>query len=304
MAQRPTLAKDVPATWRRLRSKQTVSPHGLFMNKAAVAFLRYPGGKQRVLDWLLQYLPPRDDIQGRFVEPFVGGGAIFFALNPRVSLLTDINPELIDLYRGIRRYPDKVWDCFRSFPSSKKAYYRIRGMVREELDLAENAARTLYLNRTCFKGMWRHNSSGQFNVGYGGQDRRWTLGRECLRTIARRLRRATLRCCHFEDSVAECTGEDFLFVDPPYQPGKLDLTHDHFARFRFSYADHERLAKALRQVTKRSVRWAMTTTSHPDVLALFPGHNVVSLPRGPRTKLGRPAGESGEVLVRNYEGVP
>jgi len=295
-----TLAKDVPAVAGRL--PQSTSPLGSSINSAAVAFLRYPGGKQRILDWLLQYIPGRDTIQGRFIEPFVGSGAIFFALNPRASLLTDINPELIDLYRGIRRYSDKVWEYFRTFPSSKKGYYKIRRMAHEELDLANKAARTLYLNRTCFKGMWRHNSSGQFNVGYGGQDRRWTLGQECLSTVARRLRRAKLRCCDFEDSIEECSRNDFLFVDPPYQPGKLDLTHDHFARFRFGAADHDRLARALRRATKRSVRWAMTTTSHPHVLALFAGHQVVTLPRGPRTKLGRPAAESGEILVRNFWG--
>ncbi len=269
-----------------------------------VSFLRYPGGKQRVLDWLVRFLPRKEAIDGRFVEPFVGGGAIFFALNPRGALLTDLNPELIDLYRGIRRHPDRVWQHFRRFPSSKKGYYSVRGMEHQDLALARKAARMLYLNRTCFKGMWRHNSRGQFNVGYGGQDRRWILGRECLQDVARRLRTALLRCCDFEESVDESTGKDFLFVDPPYQPGELNLTHDHFSWSHFGHADHVRLAKALRRATKRSVRWAMTTTSHPAVLALFPECHVIPLPRGPRTRLGRPAGQSGEVLIRNFEDVP
>jgi DNA adenine methylase len=276
------------------------SAHSL-LDEAAVRFLRYPGGKQRILDFLLRHLPTREAIQGRFVEPFVGGGAIFFALDPRAALLTDANAELIDLYRGLRRYPGEVWDHFRGFPSSKRGYYDVRGLDPDDLDLAGKAARTLYLNRTCFKGMWRHNSRGQFNVGYGGQDRRWALGEECLQVIARRLRRAVLRCCDFEESIEECTRKDFLFLDPPYQPGERDLTHDHFAWSRFRYADHERLARALHRAAKRSVCWAMTTTSHPDVLGLFPGHRVTPLPRGPRTKRGRPVGESGEVLIHNYE---
>jgi DNA adenine methylase len=277
---------------------------GALLNDAAVRFLRYPGGKQRILDCLLKYLPARETIKGRFVEPFVGGGAIFFALDPREALLADANAELIDLYRGLRRYPDQVWEHFSAFPSSKKGYYTVRALDADGLDLDLGAARTLYLNRTCFKGMWRHNSRGQFNVGYGGQDRRWALGKECLKTIARRLRRATLRCCDFEESIQECRKEDFLFLDPPYQPGERELVHDHFAWSRFRYADHERLAKALRWATNKSVRWAMTTTSHPDVLGLFRRQNVIPLPRGPRTRLGRPVGESGEVLIRNYEDVP
>ncbi len=279
----------------------SASANGL-LNGVSVRFLRYPGGKQRILDFLSHRLPTRDTIRGNFVEPFVGGGAIFFALHPRVALLTDANAELIDLYRGLRRYPGEVWDHFRRFPSSKNGYYGVRARDPAALDLARKAARTLYLNRTCFKGMWRHNSQGQFNVGYGGQGRRWVVGEESLRVIARRLRRAVLRCCDFEESIEECTEEDFIFIDPPYQPGERELTHDHFAWSRFRYADHERLARALHRITQRSVRWAMTTTSHPDVLGLFRGYNVIPLPRGPRTKSGRPGGgESGEVLIRNYE---
>jgi DNA adenine methylase len=274
------------------------------LNGAPVPFLRYPGGKQRILDFLLKHLPERSTVKGRFVEPFVGGGAIFFALKPREALLADANAELIDLYRGLRRYPREVWDYFREFPSSKKAYYSVRAVDPNELDLARKAARTLYLNRTCFKGMWRHNSRGQFNVGYGGQDRRWAVGEGCLRTISRQLRGAKLWCCDFEESIGACTKEDFLFVDPPYQPGKRDLTHDHFSWSRFRFSDHERLAKALRRATKRCIPWAITTTSHPDMLDLFSGYNVIPLPRGPRTRLGRPAEQSGEVLIRNYEEAP
>ncbi len=120
----------------------------------------------------------------------MGGGAIFFAMNPKKALLADANPELIDLYRGIRLYPETVWEKYRDFPSSKRGYYKVRAWEHDDLELADRAARTLYLNRTCFKGMWRHNSSGQFNVGYGGQDRWWTIGEECLKAIANRLRRA------------------------------------------------------------------------------------------------------------------
>lgn len=142
------------------------------MKQEKFNFLRYPGGKQRILNHLIPHLPLPESIKGRFVEPFVGGGAVFFALNPKRALLADINSELIDLYRGLRRYPVKVWEIFQAFPPTKKAYYEIRDSDVDGLDLASRAARTLYLNRTCFKGMWRHNSNGQFNVGYGGQDRR------------------------------------------------------------------------------------------------------------------------------------
>ena len=89
------------------------------MKEQSVNFLRYPGGKQRLLRYLIQYLPSQLSIQGRFVEPFIGGGAVFFALHPRKAILSDINEELIELYRGISRYPDDVWNIFQAFPDTK-----------------------------------------------------------------------------------------------------------------------------------------------------------------------------------------
>jgi DNA adenine methylase len=274
------------------------------MDDSPVHFLRYPGGKQRILDFLLRYLPNRSAITGRFVEPFVGGGAIFFALNPRTALLADANRELIDLYRGIRLYPTKVWETYRRFPSSKSGYYDVRGLKPEDLSLKRKAARLLYLNRTCFKGMWRHNARGQFNVGYGGQDRRWAVGKNCLNTISRRLKRARLWCCDFEQTINQCKPGDYLFLDPPYRPGEKGMPVHHYELSCFDYADHERLAKALRRITKRGIQWAMTTTSHPEILSFFPKLNVIALPQGTGGKPGLLAKNTGEVLIRNHEDAP
>ena len=129
------------------------------MNRGTL--LRYPGGKGRMLNFLVARLGRNALVAERLVEPFVGGGSFFFSVRPKRALLADINRELIDLYRGIRREPGKVWRLFNSFPSTRKAYYRIRALHHAELDLPERAARTLYLNRTCFKGMWRHNAAGE-----------------------------------------------------------------------------------------------------------------------------------------------
>jgi DNA adenine methylase len=270
-------------------------------NGTPVRFLRYPGGKQRLVHRLVRHLPHKATIKGRLVEPFVGSAAIFFAIDPRKALLADLNAELIDLFRGIRRHPADVWSRFSEFPSSKEGYYEVRALDHGSLDLAGKAARTLYLSRTCFKGMWRHNSSGRFNVGYGGQDRRWAISYESLAEVSRRLNRATLRCCDFAKVVAECTEDDYLFLDPPYKPGARDIFNDHYAWSRFRYADQVRLAESLKQATARGVRWAMTTSYHPDVLRLFPGTRILALTKGRKAKSSRTNSPSGEVLLFNYE---
>jgi DNA adenine methylase len=137
-------------------------------------FLRYPGSKRRMVAFLLEHLPEAASVKGKFVEPFVGGGAVYFALAPKKAVLGDINEELIDLYRGIALSPERVWRLYRSFPKTKVGYRKVRGLNPTTLTLLQRSARSLFLNRTCFKGMWRHNLKGQFNIGYGGQDRRWS----------------------------------------------------------------------------------------------------------------------------------
>src|SRR5712671_2620394 len=136
------------------------------MEDRLTTFLRYPGSKRRMLDFLSPRLPTRNEIAGRFIEPFVGGGAVFFSVRPKKAVLGDLNPELMDIYKGIRANPDRVWRIYRGFPTTKRNYWKVRDGNLSDLSLTHRAARSLYLNRTCFKGMWRHNLRGKFNVGY------------------------------------------------------------------------------------------------------------------------------------------
>lgn len=265
-----------------------------------IRFIRYPGGKQRFLDYILPYLPSRDLIKGNYVEPFVGGGGVFFAVKPKCALLADINKELIDLYRGIRLYPLKIWEIYAGFPSTKKAYYEIRAASVNKKDLAFRAARILYLNRTCFKGMWRHNSNGDFNIGYGGQDRRWVLSKKNLIEVHKRLKHASLKCSDFEGVINACTEKDFIFVDPPYRPGEREMINAHYVYNLFSYEEHQRLATTMKRASNRGVQWAMTTSSHPDILSLFREYQIKSLARGTGKSPGILTSNSNEVLIYNY----
>jgi DNA adenine methylase len=273
------------------------------MIQEKVLLLRYPGGKGRMLDFLIPQIASSIHTAKRFVEPFAGGGAVFFALTPQRALLSDINSELIDLYNGIRRYPIEVWNLFREFPSTKDAYYKIRDWKHDELDLPTRAARTLYLNRTCFKGMWRHNGNGKFNVGYGGQDRRWVISKETLICISKKLWLVSLKCSDFKEVIDSCEENDFIFIDPPYRPGEREMIHHHYKYGKFNFDDHKRLAATLKSASARGSRWAMTTSAHPDIVDLFRTYHIVSIPRGTGRKIGALTKNSGEVFIRNYGGV-
>jgi DNA adenine methylase len=270
------------------------------MADAVEGFLRYPGGKRKMLMFLKQHLPTAKQIEGRYFEPFLGGGAVFFHLQPEQAVLTDANPDLIYMYKGIRYAPRKVWELYSEFGHTKQDYQYVRDTL-EATSLAQRAARMLYLNRTCFKGMWRHNRDGDFNVGYGGQGRRWVITQELLLAIHKLLKSKVIEQNDFEDIIDETAESDFLFLDPPYRPNEREYKNNHYVWQKFCFSDHERLALALNRAKARGVKWAMTTSSHPDIVGLFHDNYVLPIPKGTGRRPGIFEANAGEVLISTYK---
>jgi DNA adenine methylase len=252
--------------------------------------VRYPGGKRGLLRFLSGFLPQGAEIAGRYIEPFVGGAAVFLFINPADAILADANQELIDLYRGLQQDPDGVWKAYEAFGPTKDDYFKVRSQKPNDLDPTPRAARLLYLNRTCFKGNWRHNANGEFNVGYGGQSRRWVITPQLLLDVGRALRSATLRCADFEATISAAVAGDFLFADPPYRRGERELRNAHYGNSQFRLEDHQRLAASLRSAADRGVTWCLTTSSHDDIVSLFNGFHVMPVPS---------KSNSGEVLIHS-----
>ncbi len=234
------------------------------------------------------------------MEPFAGSASVFLRLNPPNALLNDINPELISFYKGIRNYPNKVWHYYESFDNTKEAYYEIRNNKPQNNNLAFRSARFLFLNRTSFKGMFRYNLKGEFNVGYGGQDRRWIINQETLVNVANIFKKTILSCTDFEKIIDCCFEGDFIFLDPPYRPGCREIMHSHYWFGKFTFDDHIRLAKALKSATKRGANWALTTSCHQDILKLYENNSIHKLDKGTGNKPGAITGESKEVIIFNY----
>ncbi len=263
-------------------------------------FLRYPGGKTKQLDFLKDYLPEKNAIIGNYYEPFVGGGSVFLSIKPKQAILSDLNSELIELYKGIRNYPDKVWHIFCSFEEGQKAYYEIRDSNYFDKPMAYRAARTLYLNRTCFKGMWRHSPSGNFNVGYGGEERRWSITYENIKELSKVLKAAKLLVSDFETILNKIEDSDFIFLDPPYKPGQKELKESHYTYSRFTFEDQVRLSNILKDISsKKNVKWIMTNSSHLDICNLYSNFDIVKIPKGTSERIGISTNNSQEVLILN-----
>jgi len=261
--------------------------------------LRYPGGKGRLLRSLQPFLPLREEIKGRYVDPFVGGASIFFYLRPQRALLSDINPDLIDLYVTVRDYPSETWDRYCQMPDGREGYYYIRSLDPSALDPQSRAARLLYLNRTCFKGMWRHNKRGQFNIGYGGESRRWVVNGLELLEVSRLLDSADIECADFEEIINKTNSFDFLFLDPPYRPGDKEMRNAHYVGQEFTSSDQSRLAIALERASGRGVPWVMTNSAHPEILGLFQGNSAATMFIGTGSLPGLLSKSGGEVVIFN-----
>jgi len=229
-------------------------------------FLKWPGGKR----WLAAKGLPRPTAFNRYIEPFLGGAAVFFALLPPRAVLSDINPELIDLYRTIRDDPSRLVRMLQVHHAvhNKEHYYSVRAW-RPECGV-ERAARTLYLNRTCWNGLYRVNKAGEFNVPIGTKSS-VIFDNDDFDAIAAALGNAELRCCDFESVIDDAASGDFVFVDPPYTV-KHNLNG--FLKYNermFSWSDQLRLRDSLGRAIARGAAVVVTNADHESVRELYDG---------------------------------
>lgn len=228
-------------------------------------FLKWAGGKRWLAASHRGLLPIQFD---RYFEPFLGGGAVFFALMPRRAVLSDVNERLVDCYKHIKRDPDGFSALMRKHQRahSQRYYYEMRQKrFRSPL---KKAAQFLYLNRTCWNGLYRVNLDGIFNVPIGTKTSVVFEG-ECFRGYAKAMKGAEFLSCDFEDSISRTRKGDFLFVDPPYT---VRHNFNGFAKYNeeiFRWTDQIRLRKALDGAASRGVKILLSNAHHDSILELF-----------------------------------
>lgn len=232
---------------------------------STMPFLKWAGGKR----WLVQSeFVRRLPRFKRYIEPFLGGGAMLFWLRPSSGVVSDINPELIHLYRMMRNHPNKLFQAMsaHSLLHSKNYYYAMRGSIPE--DDVGKAARTLYLNRTCWNGLYRVNQRGMFNVPMGTKDTVLFEG-EDFSAVAAVLESLSIRCEDFERVIDDAEEGDLIFVDPPYT---VAHNMNGFVRYNermFRWEDQIRLRNALVSASQRGAMILMTNADHPSVRSLY-----------------------------------
>lgn len=243
---------------------------------AARPILKWAGGKTQLLDELRSRTPKQF---GRYIEPFFGGGAFFFDLEPAQAVVADSNPELINLYREIAANPDAVIAWLGETQNSESEFYRVRALDWTKLVPAEAAARTIYLNRTCFNGLYRVNKSGQFNVPFGRYAKPKILDADAIRAASRALSKAEIVLGDYSDVLKQHAREgDFIFLDPPYVPISANADFKRYTKEQFSTEDQFALADEVDRLVSLGCHVVLTNSDHPIVHQMYSSHEISVVP--------------------------
>ena len=238
--------------------------------------LKWAGGKSQLLPELLPRVPKH---YNRYVEPFIGGAALFFAVQPEHAIISDSNPELVNLYRSVAKNVEAVIAALKRYVNTQEEFYRVRAQDWRNLPATEAAARMIYLNRTCFNGLYRVNRKGEFNVPYGRYVNPRICDEDNLKNAAIVLNRATILCEDYLDVLNNRveTG-DFVFLDPPYLPVGEWGDFKRYTKEQFYEEDHRRLSEAVRLLHERNAWTVLTNSNHPLVHELYAGFPMVIQP--------------------------
>ena len=233
----------------------------------AKPILKWAGGKTQMLGDLLPKVPSS---YGRYIEPFLGGGAMFFALQPEQAVIADSNPELINLYRQVANHVDDVVCQLKKYENTQEMFYAVRGQDWTMLPEAEAAARTIFLNKTCFNGLYRVNKKGRFNVPFGKYKNPKICDEEGLKAASAALKKAEIVCGDYL-LVLEHYAQpgDFVFLDPPYLPISEYSDFKRYTKEQFYEEDHVELAKMVKTLHERGCHVILTNSNHPLVHELY-----------------------------------
>ena len=284
-----------------------------FTQTKSKPFLKWVGGKSQLLNQFEPYFAAafnEGDIK-RYIEPFVGGGAVFFHLCnydrlPEQSFLFDINDELINTFQIVRDHVNDLIEllAIHEKKHDREYFYKIRGLDREpNLILAniERAARTIYLNRTCYNGLYRVNSKGQFNVPMGSYKNPKILHEETLLSACTVLQNSVIETRDFQYSLDVAKRDDFIYFDPPYDPLSKTASFTSYTANNFRDEDQRRLAEVFTILSDRGCLCMLSNSYTPFILDLYKKFRIEKV-RASRAVNSDPNGRGAidEVLVLNY----
>lgn len=280
----------------------------IMINKAR-PFVKWAGGKYKIYDSISKFFPEKIET---YCEPFCGGSGIFFHLineetfGIKKVILNDINFELINVYISIFLNVDKLINELKKHENTEEYFYKMRDLNPEILEFETRASRMIYLNKTCFNGLYRVNQKGKFNVPFGKYNNPAICDEENLKMVSKTLRtkNVTLLNKNFIDlDYSQFTDRDFIYFDPPFQPENEYLpSFTSYTKEGFFEKDQKSLKNLIKNLTKRNVKCALSNSCCPFILDLYKDFNINIIQASRSINcIGTKRGKINEVLITNYK---
>ena len=258
--------------------------------------LKWAGGKQIIARMLVEFLPKT---YRRYFDPFVGGASVALESRATSGLLNDQNEWLIDAYRAIRNDCRQVARALDTMKNTEEEFYRIRAINPKSVDESTRAAMLIYLNKTCFRGLFRVNRHNQFNVPYGKYDRRY-YDPANLAAFAEFIGGFELRVGDFEVALAEAEPEDVVYLDPPYHRIGGYSDFNRYTSGKFKEIDHLRLRNVCVDLDKRGIRWVQSNSSTEYIRGLYRDFHVSEIANRREINLDSQSRNITELVIKNF----
>ncbi|EOU1737756.1 DNA adenine methylase [Clostridium perfringens] len=272
----------------------------------AAPVLKWVGGKRQLMSEIEKVLPKT---YTTYYEPFIGGGAVLFELQPKKAVINDVNGELINLYNVIKDDVELLIEDLKKHENTPEYFYSIRELDRkkdkyENLSNIEKASRIVYLNKTCFNGLFRVNKAGEFNSPFGKYKNPNIVDEVTLRAVSKYFNKADIKILNgdFEASLKGIRKGAFVYLDPPYDPVSNSANFTGYDKGGFNRDEQIRLKKLCDKLDKKGVKFLLSNSATDFIKDLYKDYNIkiVKAKRAINSN-GNARGEVDEVLVRNYE---
>ncbi len=277
-----------------MKHSETISP-----------ILKWAGGKRQLLPRIRKALP---DHYNTYYEPFVGGGAVLFDLQPQKVIINDSNQELINLYRVVKNDVQSLIEDLKKHKTNSSYFYQIRALDRDiatysAMPNIEKASRIIYLNKTCYNGLFRVNQAGEFNAPFGKYKNPDIINEKTLKAVSKYFNSIEIdfRNTDFSESVNTIKKGDFVYFDPPYDPLSNSSSFTSYAKGGFNKDDQIRLKNLCDTLTEKGVNFLLSNSSTDFILNLYQDYKIeIIQARRSINANGNNRGKVAEVLVKNY----
>nr|WP_309574701.1 DNA adenine methylase [Moraxella osloensis] len=275
-------------------------------NKLVAPFLKWVGGKRQLIPEIVQVLPSAIN-KMNYVEPFIGGGAILFHLQPQKAIINDFNTELINVYKVIKNDVEALINDLAQHKNDEDYYYHIRALDRNDsftnISDVQRASRIIYLNKTCYNGLYRVNNSGEFNTPFGRYKNPNIVNEPTLRAVSTYLNsnNISLNSGDYSLVLEDLPKNSFVYFDPPYHPLTESANFTGYIQGGWDESDQIRLREACDKLTNKGIKFLLSNSCTNFIKEQYQDYNITVV-QATRAVNSNAAGRGNvdEVLITNY----